>query len=129
MSVHCILLYFAVPVVSLFTGMVEVTTQYTLWSSKMDPVHVPVQLQFLDDSQFISQILKQQNQSVQVSNSNSSASDLKSSDLAQSDGDTSIVRDKNVSNSDSLVSGKPSTFTSVSQDTNDTQILAQLLKY
>ena len=74
--------------------MAKVTTQYNLWSSKIDPDHVPVQLQFLDDSQLISQLLKQQEQSVQVSNSNSSASDINCSDLAQSDGETSTVKDK-----------------------------------
>ena len=81
MSVHCTLLYYAVLVVSLFTGMAEVTTRYILLSSKTDLVHIPVQLQFSDDSQFISQLLKQQEQSVQVSDSNSSASDLKCCDL------------------------------------------------
>ena len=126
MSVHCILLYFAVLVVSLFTGMAEVTTQYNLWSSKTDPVYVPVQLQFSDGFQFIPQLLKQQEQSVQISDSNSSASDLNCSDLVQSDGETNIVKDKNVSNSDPVVSDIPSACTSVSQDTTNAQILAQL---
>ena len=74
--------------------MAEVTTRYNLWSSKTDTAYVPVQLQFSDDLQFISQLLKQQEQSVQVSDSNSSASDLNCSDLVQSDGETSIAKDK-----------------------------------
>ena len=78
-------LYTAVLVVSLFTGMAEVSKQYNLRSSKTDPIHVPVQLQLSDDSQFISQLMKQQENSVQVSDSNSSASDLNCSDLVQSD--------------------------------------------
>ena len=92
----------------------------------MDPVHVPVQLQFSDDSQFISQLLKQQEHSVQESDSNSSASDLNCSDLVQSDGETSTVTDTNVSYSDSVASDKQNTCTSVLQDTIDAQILAQL---
>ena len=105
--------------------MAEATTQYNLQSSKMDLVHVPVKHQFSDDSQFISQLLKQQEQSVQVSD-NSLASDLNCSDLVQLDGEANVVNDKNVSNSDSAVSDNPSTSTGVTQDMINGQILAQL---
>ena len=101
MSVHCILLYLAVLVVSLFTGMAEVSKQYNLRSSKRDPIHVPVQLKLSDDSQFISQLMKQQENSVQVCDSDSSASDLNCSDLVQSDDEASNDKSKNDWNSDS----------------------------
>ena len=93
MSVHCTLLSFAVLVVNSFTWMAEVSNQYHLRSSKLDPIHIHVQLQFSNDLQFkfISQLLKQQEHSVQVSDSNSSASDLNCSDLVQSDSETSTV--------------------------------------
>ena len=124
MSVHCTLLYFAVLVDSLFTEMAEVSKQYNLRSSKTDPVHLPVQLQFSDDSQFMTQLLKQQEHSVQVSDSNSSSSDLNCSDLVQSDDETNNTKNPNVSNVASDISKKQST--SVSQDTINAQILAQL---
>ena len=126
MSVHCTLLYFAVLVDSLFRGMAEVSKQYNLRSLKTDPVHLPVQLQFLDDSQFMTQLLKQQEHSVQVSNSNSSSSDLNCSDLVQSDDETNNNKNPNVSNVASDISQKQSTSTSVSQDMINAQILAQL---
>ena len=105
--------------------MTEVSTQYNLRSSKMDPVNVPVQLQLSDNLQFLSQLLKQQEQSVQVSDSNSLTSDLNCSDLVQSDGKAIIVKDTNVSNSDLVVPDKTSTCTSVSKDMINAQILAQ----
>ena len=116
MSVHCTLLYFAVLVASLFTGMAEVSKQYNLRLSKTDPVHVPVQLQFSDDSQFMTQLLQQQQHSVQVSDSNSSASDLNCSDLVHSDDEAYNSKNLHVSNVDSVAVDKPSTSTSVSQD-------------
>ena len=119
MSVHYPLLYFAELKVSLFTGMAEVSKQYNLR-------HIPVQLQLLDDSQFISQLMKQQENSVQVSDSNSSASDLNCSDLVQSDGETSNDKSKNDSNSDCVAFYKQTASTSISQDTINAQILAQL---
>ena len=103
--------------------MAEVSKQYNLHSSKTDPVHVPVQLQF---SLFMAQLLKQQQHSVQVSDSNSSASDLNCSDLVQSYDEASNTKDTNVSNIDSVASNKSNTSTSVSQDTINAQILAQL---
>ena len=122
MSVHCTLLYFAVLVDSLFRGMAEVSKQYNLRSSKTDPVHLPVQLQFSDDSQFMTQLLKQREHSVQVSDSNSSSSDLNCSD--QSDDETSNNTNPNIFNVASDIS--QSTSTSVSQDMINAQILAQL---
>ena len=92
--------------------------------SKTDPVNVPVQRQFSDDLQFISHSLKQQEEWVLVSDSNSSASDLNYSDLVQSDGETNIANDKTVANSDSVVSDNPST--TVTQEMINAQILAQL---
>ena len=106
--------------------MAEVSKQYNLHSSKMDPIHVPVQLQLSDDSQFISQLMKQQENPVQVSDSNSSASDLNCSDLVQSDDETSNDNVKIDSNSDSVVFDKQIPSISVSQDTINAQILAQL---
>ena len=106
--------------------MAEVSKQYNLRSSKTDPIHVPVQLQLSDDSQFISQLMKQQENSVQVSDSNSSASDLNCSDLVQSDDETSNGKSKNDSSSDSVVSDKQNPSTSVSQDMINAQLLAQL---
>ena len=105
--------------------MAEVSKQYNLRSSKTDLVHLPVQLQFSDDSHFVAQLLKQQEHSVQVSDSNSSDSDLNCSDLVQSDDETNNTKNPNVSIVASDTSEKQSTSTSVSQDTN-ALILAQL---
>ena len=121
---HCTLLYFAVLVVSLFSGMAEVSKQYNLRSSKTDPTHLPVQLQLLDDSQFMAQLVKQQEHSVQVSDSGSSDSELNCSDLVQLDDATKNIKNSTVSNVASNFSDKQST--SVSQDTINAQILAQL---
>ena len=63
---------------------------------------------------------------MKVSDSNSSASDLNCSDLVQSDDETNNVKYPNVLNGDSVASNKPNTSTSVSQDTIDAQIPAQL---
>ena len=122
MSVHCTSLYFAVLVVSLFTGMAEVSKQYNLRSSKTDPVHLPVQLQFSGDSQFVAQLLKQQEHSVPVSDSNSSDSDLNCSYLVQSDDETNNTKNPNVSIVASDISEKQSTIPCVSQDTINAQI-------
>ena len=105
MSVHCTLLFIAVLVVCLMTGNGRSL-------SKMDHV------------QFISQLLKQQENSVQVSDSNSSASNLNCSDLVQPDGVNNVANDKTVVNSNSVVSDN--TSISVTQDMINTQILSQL---
>ena len=75
------MLYFAVLVVRLFTGMAEIPKQYNLHSSKTDPIHLPVQFQLSDDLQCMAQLVKQQENSVQVSDSGSSDSELNFSDL------------------------------------------------
>ena len=106
--------------------MAEVPKQYNLRSSKTDPIHPPVQLQLSDDSQFMAQLVKQQENSVQVSDSDSSDSELNCSDLVQSDDETNNTKNPNVSNVDSNFSDKQSTSISVSQDTINAQILAQL---
>ena len=105
--------------------MAEVSKQYNLRSSKTDPIHLPGQLQLSDDSQFMAQLVQQENL-VQVSNSNSSDSDLNCSDLVQSDDETSNTKNPNVSNVAPNFSDKQSTSTNVSQDTINAQILAQL---
>ena len=104
--------------------MAEVPNQYNLRSSKTDLIYLPVQLQLSDDSQFMAQLVKQQENSVQVSNSDSSDSELNCSDLVQSDDETNNTKNPNVSNVASNFSDKQST--SVSQDTINAQILAQL---
>ena len=105
--------------------MAEVSKQYNLRSSKTDPIHLPGQLQLSDDSQFMAQLVQQENL-VQVSDSNSSVSDLNCSDLVQSDDETSNTKNPNVSNVAPNFSDKQSTSTNVSQDTINAQILAQL---
>ena len=72
--------------------MAEVPKQYNLRSSKTDPTHLPVQLQLSDDSQFMAQLVKQQENSVQVSDSDSSDSELNCSDLVQSDHETNNTK-------------------------------------
>ena len=61
--------------------MAEAGTHYNLRSSKTDLIQVCVQLQISDDSQFLTQLLNQQDSSVPVSDSNSSSFDLNCSDL------------------------------------------------
>ena len=55
--------------------MAEVLKQYNLRPSKTDLIHLPVQLQILDDSEFMAELVKQQENSVQVSYSGSSDSE------------------------------------------------------
>ena len=74
----------------------------------------------------MAQLLKQQEQSVQVSNSDSSASELNCSDLVQSDDETNNTKNPNVSNVASDISDKQTASTSVSQETINAQILEQL---
>ena len=63
---------------------------------------------------------------MQVSDSDSSDSELNCTDLVQSDDETNNTKNPNVSNVDSNFSDKQSTSISVSQDTINAQILAQL---
>ena len=72
----------------------------------------------------MAQLVKQQENSVQGSDSDSSDSELNCSNLVQSDDETNNTKNPNVSNVASNFSDKQST--SVSQDTINTQILAQL---
>ena len=97
MFAHCTLLHFAVLVVSLMTGDGgSFSVQHHVHQRRIRFTYVSSSSfrMISDDSQFILQLLNQQENSVQVSVSNSSASDLNCSDLVQSDGETSIVNTK-----------------------------------
>ena len=99
------------------------TRQYNLRSGKQETLQFPVQLQ-LEDSKFLTQLLKQQNG--QVSDSESSISESDCEALIASDQDSYVGSVKTSSPKEKVVSSAESSV--VNQEAINTKILSQLEK-
>ena len=105
--------------------MSETSSNYNLHSAKSDSLQVPIQVQILDNTGFLSKLLQANNKAHKAEESDGSSSDLdlNCSELVK---DSDEEETEETGNNDSKDPGSGQTGTGITQDMINAHILSQL---